>query len=97
MTKTNYPYQKQPCKDCPFRKDIFKGWLGKEKIKDILKSGSFVCHKKPFFQCAGFMIIKGKSSEFAQVAKEYKIKLILTGQELIFRTQKDCIEHHSHF
>ena len=41
---------KKPCKNCPFRKDSTKGWLGfqrsKEIVDDVLDNDkTFSCHK----------------------------------------------------
>ena len=41
----NLPYMKSPCADCPFRKDSLKGWLGADRMEEILGQESFVCHK----------------------------------------------------
>lgn len=41
---------KKPCRECPFRTDSLKGWLGKERAADIIdgmyvKDQTFSCHK----------------------------------------------------
>lgn len=97
----NLRYCKSPCKNCPFRKDTLKGWLGKQSITDKLNSDSFICHKTinkqddDLKQCAGFMIIKGNDSAFVQLASLMNIDLKLKGQDSIFETKKDCIIHHT--
>jgi len=83
------PNCKKPCKDCPFRKDSLKGWLGEDRITEILQSSSFVCHKKTDLQCAGFMHIKGNESEFVGLAKMLGLDTKLTGKELIFENPVD--------
>lgn len=40
----------KPCKDCPFRTDCLKGWLGEDRAAEIAESitdlqQSFPCHK----------------------------------------------------
>lgn len=40
----------KPCKNCPFRTDCRKGWLGKNRAKEISfaileQQGTFPCHK----------------------------------------------------
>lgn len=40
----------KPCKNCPFRTDSLKGWLGKNRAKEIAfaiiqQQGTFPCHK----------------------------------------------------
>lgn len=92
---TNLPYVKKPCKDCPFKKDALKGWLGKERIEEILKRGSFVCHKKRHLQCAGHMLLKGEGNDFVQLASRLKIPVSLEGRELVFESEEDCVDHHS--
>ena len=97
----NLPYCKSPCKNCPFRKDILQGWLGKNEMTNILESDSFICHKtthktkNEWKQCAGFMIIKENDSAFVQLASLMNIDLELEKQDLIFDTKKDCITHHT--
>jgi hypothetical protein len=99
------PIMKKPCDNCPFRKDIEKGWLGSERMVEILEADSFVCHKttgkdaekkdnRHRKQCAGFMLIKGNESTAVRVAKTLRIDLDLKGSELIFDSKKECINHH---
>lgn len=88
------PNVKAPCRDCPFRKDSLKGWLGEDRMREILASGSFVCHKKQHLQCAGHMLIKGERNNFVQMANRLGLELDLSGRELIFATEKACVEHH---
>lgn len=88
------PYVKQPCKDCPFRKDSLKGWLGKERMADIIKAESFVCHKNNELQCAGHMILNQEDNIFVKTTKACRLSLSLKNKELIFDNKEDCIEHH---
>jgi len=88
------PNVKKPCKDCPFRKDSLKGWLGKERMQDILMSDSFVCHKKIELQCAGHMLIKNDENIFVQLANRLHLETGLTGRELVFNNKDECINHH---
>lgn len=86
----------KPCKDCPFRKDSMKGWLGAARMKDILNQGSFTCHKtNQALQCAGHMIIRGERNDFVQLATRLRHPLNLSGKELIFETEEELINHHS--
>lgn len=88
------PNMNKPCKDCPFKKDCLEGWLGSDRMKEILSSRSFVCHKKKALQCAGHMILKGEENEFYQMAKLMGIDLGLSGRESIFDSKEECIAHH---
>lgn len=57
---------KEPCKECPFRKTSFKGWLGGLSAEDtsnyVLNEADFACHmtrKKPpdkMSRCKGSQI-----------------------------------------
>lgn len=90
------PYKRKACSNCPFRKDCPPGWLGAERMEEILESDSFVCHKtteegKTRLQCAGFMIIQKDDSAFVRIAKATRTNLELTGKELIFGTREECI------
>jgi hypothetical protein len=91
---TSLPNVKRPCSNCPFKKDAVKGWLGQQRMTEILSNGGFVCHKKTDKQCAGHMLIKGNENDFVNLAKRMGIELSLSGKELVFETQKECIEHH---
>lgn len=92
----NLPYCKVPCKDCPFRKDTLKGWLGETRMKEILSQKSFTCHKtNKRLQCAGHMIIKGEENDFVRQANIMNIPAPLKGKDLVFDTEQECIKHHS--
>jgi len=90
------PNIKAPCKDCPFRKDAPEGWLGEERIINILAASSFTCHKtsRTRLQCAGHMIIKGDENDFVLMAKRLSLETGIKGHDLIFDTKNECIEHH---
>ena len=100
---SKFPIIKTPCKNCPFRKDSLKGWLGEKIMTEFLESDTFVCHKttkgtpKERKQCAGFMIIQGDKSAAVIMSKILKINLNLKGQDLIFENKKDCINHHKKY
>ncbi len=89
------PHVKKPCKDCPFRKDSLEGWLGKERMTEILAADSFVCHKKTDLQCAGHMLINGNNNGFVRLAGRLGITLDLSGQEQVFDSQEACVSHHA--
>lgn len=86
------PHVRKPCKDCPFRKDCMKGWLN--RMPEILEADSFVCHKNTDLQCAGHMLLKGEANAFVRLAGRFGFILPLKGRELVFDTEKDCIDHH---
>lgn len=88
------PCVKKPCKDCPYRKDSLKGWLGEKRMTEFLNTDSFLCHKNTSLQCAGHMILKKNGNIFVRAAKIYKEDLKLKGEDLIFDTEQQCIEHH---
>jgi hypothetical protein len=74
-----------------------KGWLGKDRMSDILQQGSFTCHKtNKGLQCAGHMIIKGEQNDFVRLANGMGINLDLSGQELIFQNEAYLIAHHAY-
>ena len=89
------PNMNQPCKDCPFRKDTLVGWLGEGRVSDILNQRSFVCHKKTDLQCAGHMLIKGSENDFVALAERMGSETGLSGRELVFDSEDDCINHHT--
>lgn len=64
-------------------------------MAEILESDAFVCHKKTDLQCAGHMLIKGNENAFVRIAAAMGLELELSGRELVFQNQSDCIEHHS--
>lgn len=89
------PHIKKPCRDCPFRKDTLQGWLGKDRMTEILAADSFVCHKKTDMQCAGHMLIKGQGNAFVRLADRLRIPLDLSGRDQVFESKAACIEHHT--
>lgn len=64
-------------------------------MTEILATDSFVCHKKHDMQCAGHMLVKGTDNAFVQLAARMGLPLHLSGAELVFKRQPDCIEHHT--
>ena len=95
MDNNRLPHKTQPCKDCPFRKDAPKGWLGEERMAEILNQRSFTCHKtNQNMQCAGHMLMNDYGNDFVRMAKAMGITLDLTGHELVFDNHEDCIAHH---
>lgn len=89
------PHMKKPCANCPFRKDTLKGWLGRDRMKDILSADSFVCHKKTDMQCAGHMLVKGEENAFVRLARQLRIPLDMKGLDQVFKNENACIEHHA--
>lgn len=85
---------KVPCQDCPFRKDTLKGWLGAERMAEIVAADSFVCHKKTDMQCAGHMLMNGQNNAFVRLATRLRIPLNLGGSDKVFASATACIEHH---
>ena len=88
------PHIKKPCPQCPFRKDARKGWIGADRMAEILAADSFVCHKKTTMQCAGHMLINGDANGFVRLADRLDITLDLSGREQVFESRNACIEHH---
>ena len=97
------PNMKTPCKNCPFRKDSAPGWLGEERITEILNQSSFVCHKTVDYennsleqrkQCAGHLSLLKDKNEFYRLANDLGHDLGLKGRELVFDNERDCIVHH---
>ena len=81
MPPNHLPYRKKPCSQCPLRTDALKGWLG-DRMVEILKQGSFVCHKNTNLQCAGHMILKDQENTFVQIAERLGVVLELKGKNL---------------
>ena len=95
MKQKNVPCMKAPCKNCPFRKDSLKGWLGEDRMKEICRADSFVCHKKPDLQCAGHMILLEGNNSFFRLYLRLGVRLDLQGRSLIFDSVLDCVTHHT--
>lgn len=100
MSFDKLPFMPAPCDNCPFRKDTKKGWLGAERMQEILDTDSFVCHKTAYGedkqkrQCAGHIAIKGKGNAFYRMALAFGRKLKIINRHLIFDTEKECVNHH---
>lgn len=72
-----------------------QGWLGKDRVTEILAADSFVCHKKTDMQCAGHMLINGQDNAFVRLAGQLRIPFDLTGSAQIFESKAACIENHT--
>lgn len=89
-----------PCDNCPFRKDSLKGWLGEERMREILNEDSFVCHKTAYGtdierrQCAGHISIKKHDNAFYKLAYSLGRKLKIINEHLLFDNESECIKHH---
>lgn len=88
------PNMKAPCRDCPFRTDCMPGWLGGERMAEILAADSFVCHKNTDMQCAGHMLVNGSDNAFLRLAERLDIPVTLSGADKVFESKQACIEHH---
>lgn len=94
-------HQKTPCKDCPFTKTSLKWWLWEQRIKEILKANTFVCHKSLMWkrkerkQCAWHMIIKWGQNMYVSLSKMLWIDTKLSWQERVFSSEQECIKHHT--
>ena len=93
-------YMKSPCKECPFRKDSYLGWLGKDRMTEIVNQESFPCHKttngkiEDRLQCAGHMILLRNNNLFYRLAMMIQPNFVLSGERLIFDNVQSCIDHH---
>lgn len=93
------PNQKQPCRNCPFRKDT-ELILQRESIEEYLNAESFVCHKttgledKRWKQCAGHMILRGNKNSYVFLSKLWNVDLTLKGHDLVFDNDADYLKHH---
>ncbi|AYQ57033.1 hypothetical protein MS2017_1343 [Bathymodiolus thermophilus thioautotrophic gill symbiont] len=94
----NTKYTRKVCGNCPFRKDSPKGWLGSDRMSEILNSEIFHCHKttsatlgknKTNQICAGHLALSDRSfaKRIGYTAREADLKLL-------FKTQNNCIKHH---
>lgn len=76
-----------------------RGWLA-PRIEEICAASTFVCHKTKDLpsakklQCAGHMLLMGEQNLFVRFANRLKIKLNLSGRDLVFDTVADCVMHH---
>ncbi len=64
------PCTKTPCSNCPFRKDTLDGWLGEDRMREMLNADSFVCHKKNRFTMLRIYVSKKRGEQFLQIGKE---------------------------
>ena len=88
------PCTTKPCKDCPFRKDSLKGWLGAARARKIAQADSFVCHKNTDLQCSGHMLLMGDRNSFMRFAMILGHRLNLKGRDLVFDGVSSFINHH---
>lgn len=91
LIMSSLPHVKKPCSDCPFRKDTKRGWLGADRMNELVNASSFVCHKKTDKQCAGHMLINGQQNDFVRLVGRLGLELELSGKELVFDTKVNTI------
>jgi len=95
------PYMPAPCSNCPMRKDAPAGWLGKERMQEILEADSFVCHKTAYGadeqkrQCAGHIHLKQRGNLFYRMALMIGRKLIISNSSVLHENESSCIKHHT--
>jgi hypothetical protein len=93
---------KKPCKECPFRKDSFKGYLGGFTVEETLavanSDQSFICHlerenKNDKSECAGRLLYATKT------CKQFRNPLLEEERKHLGRYTEDILgfdfkEHH---
>ena len=99
MNKLSKLHRLKPCANCPMTKGCTKHWLGKERMQKILQAESFVCHETTSEtarrkQCAGHMLLLKGNNIFYRLAMGSKHKFELQGEETVFDSIEDCIDHH---
>lgn len=99
-----------PCKDCPFKKDTTKGWLGKERTQSLVEGfvkdeDHFLCHKtthnkaKNTAVCAGWLNVMEKANLYTrpiQILERLGLyqRKQLKGKDVTFDSLTDFINHH---
>lgn len=95
--KNQLPYVKQACSNCPFRKSSVKGWLGEDRMKEIVEAESFVCHKTigpKQKQCAGHIAVSERNI-FSRLALSIGIDIASgINKEPLFEDGEAAINHH---
>ena len=100
---------RQPCCECPFRKNSAPGWLGPFTPEGILRDavdreGGFVCHRTNGAQvhqfCAGAAIFLNRILKRSRVAvyASYQLSLRDAGDEVVnnvLPSREAFIEHHT--
>ena len=95
----NTKYIRKVCSNCPFKKDSLKGWLGADRMSEILNSEIFYCHKTTSAtlekgketnqMCAGHLALSERA-----FAKRVGFSTRKEDIKLLFKTANDCIKHH---
>ncbi len=101
--------KKKCCNNCPFLKDTLKGWLGKEKTREIVNAikndKTFHCHKTLDGNekiCAGSLILLDKEQD---IKSNFTIRLAIMTKQFaeipkseygkVFDTAKEFIDYHT--
>lgn len=99
---------KQPCGNCPFRRDCLPEWLGQERAEGIIgtieNGGTFQCHKTKTANsqhCAGALILAKKAFggfnglvSLACATGRFDCQALDLNAP-VFETPGEFIEHHS--
>jgi hypothetical protein len=92
-------HMKKPCNNCPYRKDV-EPFVRPERMEGLMKDDTFVCHKtiqgemSDRKQCAGHMLLLKNKNLYYNLAEKLGIELGLSGEELVYDSEKDCLEAH---
>ena len=99
---------KEPCRECPFKKSSFKGWLGgltaQETHDLVLDEANFACHmtrKKPDAQmsrCKGSQLFLIHHCKLPKKNEALRIALQQTkkeGHDIELYLGFDFLQHHS--
>jgi len=99
---------KEPCVECPFRKDSAAGWLGGETVQDTFQhvnnEGDFACHmtrhkaKKEMSRCRGSLLFLKKACKMPQFNPDLAQALKTIGSDVdksYILSVPEFYKHHS--
>lgn len=86
---------KKPCKDCPWKRNSLKGWLGEASPEDWLHTargeGVVKCHVVKNQQCAGIAIFRGN---ICKSPRNKSCLVLPADRETVFSWDDEFLAHH---
>lgn len=87
---------KQPCSDCPYRRDAIPGWLGGSTPEEyaLLAHGEamIMCHTKRGPQCAGAAIYRANVCKNPRTPDHLRLP---EDTVKVFSSMREFIDYHS--
>jgi hypothetical protein len=85
-----------PCKECPFKKDSLRSWLGGHTAKEFVDMAHgedlLECHMKEGSQCAGGAIYRGN---VCKLPRDRSLLVLPQNKDTVIASRAEFMAHHT--